>query len=63
MEAATARMGRGRKRREKSYGSEERRLAVVCPPGPVRRLFEVAGVTDLLAIYESRAAATAALPG
>jgi len=27
MEAATARLGRGRKRREKSYGSEERRLA------------------------------------
>jgi multiple sugar transport system permease protein len=27
MEAATARLGRGQKRREKSYGSEERRLA------------------------------------
>jgi multiple sugar transport system permease protein len=27
MEAATARLGRGRKRREKSYGTEERRLA------------------------------------
>jgi multiple sugar transport system permease protein len=27
MEAATARLGRGRKRREKSYGSDERRLA------------------------------------
>jgi len=27
MEAATARLGRGRKRREKGYGSEERRLA------------------------------------
>src|ERR671913_1433547 len=29
MEAATARIGRGRKRREKSYGSEERRLAAL----------------------------------
>jgi multiple sugar transport system permease protein len=29
MEAATARLGRGRKRRQKSYGSEERRLAAL----------------------------------
>src|SRR5918993_416352 len=29
MEAATARIGRGRQRREKSYGSEERRLAAL----------------------------------
>jgi multiple sugar transport system permease protein len=29
MEAATARLGRGRKRRKKSYGSEERRLAAM----------------------------------
>jgi multiple sugar transport system permease protein len=29
MEAATARLGRGRKRRQKSYGSEERRLAAM----------------------------------
>jgi multiple sugar transport system permease protein len=29
MEAATARLGRGRKRRQKSYGSEERRLAAI----------------------------------
>jgi multiple sugar transport system permease protein len=29
MEAATARLGRGRRRREKSYGSEERRLAAI----------------------------------
>jgi anti-sigma B factor antagonist len=44
-------------------GREDRELAVICPPGPVRRLFEVAGVTDLLFIYESRdAAATALVP-
>src|ERR671916_2824600 len=29
MEAATARLGRGRRRREKSYGSEEGRLAAL----------------------------------
>jgi multiple sugar transport system permease protein len=29
MEAATARLGRGRKRRQKSYGAEERRLAAL----------------------------------
>ena len=40
---------------------DHRPLAIVCPPGPVRRLIEVAGVTDLLAVYESRAAAAAAL--
>jgi anti-sigma B factor antagonist len=42
-------------------GRDDRALAVICPPGPVRRLFEVAGVTDLLFIYESREAAAAAL--
>jgi anti-anti-sigma factor len=40
---------------------DERRLAVVCPPGPVRRLLDIAGVKDLLAIYDSRAAAADAL--
>ena len=34
-----------------------RQLAIVCPPGPVRRLFEVAGVMDHLPVYEDRAAA------
>jgi hypothetical protein len=42
-------------------GREERALAVVCPPGPVRRLFEVAGVIDLLFLYSSREEAAAAL--
>lgn len=40
---------------------EERSLAIVCPPGPVRKLFEVAGIADLLFLYESREAAAAAL--
>jgi anti-anti-sigma factor len=42
-------------------GREERELVVVCPPGPVRRIFEVAGVVDLLALFDTREAAAAAL--
>ena len=42
-------------------GRDERALAVICPPGPVRRLFEVAGVSDLLFLYDSREQASAAL--
>ena len=40
---------------------EERPLAIVCPPGSVRRLMEVAGVDDLLFLYDSRADVDAAL--
>jgi anti-sigma B factor antagonist len=42
-------------------GRADRALAIVCPPGPVRRLFEVAGVADLLFLYGSREEAAAAL--
>jgi len=42
-------------------GREDRQLAVVCPPGPVRRLFEVAGIADLLILFGSREDAAAAL--
>jgi len=42
-------------------GREERALVIVCPPGPTRRLFEVAGIADLLAIYDSREHAAASL--
>jgi anti-sigma B factor antagonist len=42
-------------------GREDRALAIVCPPGPVRRLFDVAGVADLLFLYASREDAAAAL--
>ncbi len=35
--------------------------AIVCPPGPVRRLIDVAGVADLLHLYASREEANAAL--
>ena len=34
-----------------------RRLAIVCPGGAVRRLFEIAGVADVLPLYDDRAAA------
>jgi anti-sigma B factor antagonist len=34
-----------------------RRLAVICPAGRVRRLFELAGVADELPLYDDRAAA------
>jgi anti-sigma B factor antagonist len=33
------------------------RLAIVCPPGPVRLLFEVTGVDAELPLYATRAAA------
>ena len=42
-------------------GREDRAVAIVCGPGPVRRLFELAGVADLLYLYESREEAAAAL--
>jgi anti-sigma B factor antagonist len=42
-------------------GRDERALAVVCPPGPVQRLFDLAGIADLFFVYESREEAAAAL--
>src|SRR3954471_1900661 len=40
-------------------GREDRALVVICPPGPTRRIFEVAGITDLFALFESRDGAAA----
>jgi anti-sigma B factor antagonist len=40
---------------------KDRQLAIVCRPGPVRRLFDVAGVSDLLNLFASRGEAAAAL--
>ena len=40
---------------------QERDLVVVCPPGAARRVFELAGVSDLFTLLPSRAAAAAAL--
>src|SRR3954447_8499420 len=42
-------------------GREDRALAVVCPFGRVRRVFELSGVSELFAFYASREAALAAL--
>jgi anti-sigma B factor antagonist len=42
-------------------GREERVLVVVCPPGAARRVFEVAGIADLLELYDSREQAAASL--
>ncbi len=42
-------------------GREERGLAVICPPGPVRRLFDVSGAAELLFLYDTREEAAAAL--
>jgi anti-sigma B factor antagonist len=40
---------------------EDRALAIVCPPGPVRRLFDETGIADLLFLFSSTAEAAAAL--
>jgi anti-sigma B factor antagonist len=42
-------------------GREDRALAVICRPGPVRRVLELSGTTDLFFIYGSREEAAAAL--
>ena len=42
-------------------GREERALAIVCPPGSARRIFELAGVDDLLELFETRDQAAASL--
>ena len=42
-------------------GREERALAVVCPPGPPRRVLDTIGIADLFALFDSRQAAEEAL--
>jgi anti-sigma B factor antagonist len=42
-------------------GREERALVTVCPPGPARRIFEFAGIDDLLTLFDSRDQAAASL--
>ena len=41
-------------------GALNRRLAVICDHGPVRRLFEATGAEALLSVYDSRSAANGA---
>ena len=42
-------------------GREDRQLALVCPPGPVRRVLAQAGVADMFTVYDSREKAARAL--
>ena len=42
-------------------GREDRQLAVVCPYGPVRRVFELSGSSELFALFATREEASAAL--
>jgi anti-sigma B factor antagonist len=42
-------------------GREDRDLVIVCPPGSVRRMLQVANVDDLLALFDSRDQAAASL--
>ena len=42
-------------------GREERALVIVCPPGSARRIFELAGIDDLLDLFETRDQAAASL--
>jgi len=39
---------------------EDRALAIVCTPGPIRRLFTETGIEDLLSLFASPEEATAA---
>jgi hypothetical protein len=42
-------------------GREERALLIICPPGPARRIFELACIDDLLELLETRDEAAASL--
>ena len=42
-------------------GRADRDLVLVCRHGPIRRVFELTGVSDLFCLFPSRAAAEAAL--
>jgi anti-anti-sigma factor len=35
-------------------GREDRALAVICPHGPVRRVFELSGFSELFALFRTR---------
>jgi anti-sigma B factor antagonist len=41
----------------RTVGSLARRLAIICPPGAVRRVLEISGVADTLPLFEDLAGA------
>ena len=43
------------------FQRQGKRLIIVAPPGPVRRMFDFAGVTERLSLVESRSEIAAAL--
>jgi anti-anti-sigma factor len=42
-------------------GRDDRALALICPPGDVRRVFELAGISELFAFYATRGDAARSL--
>jgi anti-anti-sigma factor len=42
-------------------GRQDRDLVIVCPPGSARRIFHLAGIDDLLVMFDSRDQAAASL--
>jgi anti-sigma B factor antagonist len=42
-------------------GRDERPLLIICPPGPARRIFDIAGIADLLTLFDSHQQAAASL--
>jgi anti-sigma B factor antagonist len=42
-------------------GQQDRQLVVICPCGPARRIFEVAGIDDLLVLFDSQEQVAASL--
>ena len=44
-----------------SLGREDRDLVIVCPSGAPRRIFELTGIADLFALFDSREEAATAL--
>jgi anti-anti-sigma factor len=42
-------------------GRNDRELAVICPPGPARRILQVTNIEELLVLFDSREQAAASL--